>query len=131
MGWITGALKAVGGFLGGSGGGVVAEVVDDLHYSGEEKSKDDMQALSDARKPLSPSHDTWFDALIDGYNRLPRPAFATWGFGELVGWWNVDITKMDAEKMSLIIIIVTFYFAGRALLKDMPKVIKSLRSIGK
>jgi hypothetical protein len=129
MGWLGGAYKAVTGFFTGAGGGKIIDAADELYYSEEERNADDTVALADARKPLAPSHGTWFDSLIDGYNRLPRPAFATWAFGELVGWWNVDLSRISPEKMSLIIVIVTFYFAGRALLKDLPKIVAAFRAL--
>ena len=126
-GWI----KAIGSFLTGGSkmADKAAEMIDESINTSEERTATDQADLKDARiTPVAPSHNTWFDALVDGVNRLPRPAFAIWAFGELVGWWNVAIASVSSEKMQLIILIITFYFGGRAILKDLPAVIKALRS---
>lgn len=103
------------------------ELADEAFHTDQEKAGTDQKDTADARANTGPSHGTWLDVLVDGWNRLPRPAFATWAYGELVGWWNVGIEKITPEKMQLIILIITFYFGGRVILKDIPSVIKALR----
>ena len=119
----------VGFFTGGSKAAEkVVDMADKAVYTKQERSIDDNTDLAAARAAEQPiASANFFDSLVNGYNRLPRPAFATWALGELAGWWRVDISKIDPEKMSLIILIVTFYFAGRALLKDLPGIIKGMR----
>lgn len=127
MSWLK---TAIGFFTGGSKAAEkVTEMVDESFYTDQEKSIQDAVDTNDAgARESGPSGTTWFNAFVDGFNRLPRPAFAIWAFGELVGWWNVAMATITAEKMNLIILIITFYFGGRALLKDLPSVIKSLRA---
>ena len=123
-------LKAAWSWFTGGGKTVekVVDMADEAVLTRQEAVEQDSKDAADARAMAVPSHGSWLDVIIDGWNRLPRPVFATWAFGELVGWWNVETEKISAEKMQLIILIVTFYFAGRALLKDLPGVIRSLRA---
>lgn len=125
-----GWLKAIGGFFtgGSKAADKVIDMADEAVMTTQEKSEQDSKDTNDAgMRESGPSGGTWFNAMVDGFNRLPRPAFATWAFGELVGWWNVGIEKISPEKMQLIILIITFYVGGRAILKDLPSVIKAFR----
>ena len=107
----------------------VTDLADEAFHTDQEKAEEDSKDTTDAREDKGVSHNTWLDVIVDGWNRIVRPGFATWAFGELVGWWNVQTEKVSAEKMQLIIIIVTFYFGARVLLKDLPSVIKAFRSM--
>jgi hypothetical protein len=73
------------------------------------------------------SRRTWWDSLIDGLNRLPRPMLAFWAFWVLL--WTARDPAYMAEVFAswviipdmvwaLIMIIVTFFFGGRAQVKD-------------
>ena len=105
------------------------DLIDEAVHTDQEKAVQDSKDTNDARIiPVAPSHNTWFDALVDGLNRLVRPAFAFWCFGVLVGFWGEKIKDISPEAMNLILLVVTFYFGGRAILKDLPSVIKSLRA---
>lgn len=70
---------------------------------------------------------TWFDSLMDGLNRLPRPMMVFGVFGLLV------YTPMDPVRMAEVFaawalipggmwavvgVIVSFFFGGRSQLKD-------------
>ena len=125
--WLWKALKGV--FAPGSAGGLnkVAEVADEAFHTEQERAQEDLQDTAAARNMQFGSHDSWFDIAVDGFNRMVRPAFAMWAFGELVGWWRVVTVDISPEKMNLILLIITFYFGGRAVLKDLPSLIKSLR----
>jgi hypothetical protein len=71
---------------------------------------------------------TWWDSLVDGLNRLPRPTFTLGVFVTLV-WTAVDPAFMaevfaawaiiPTPVWALITIIVTFFFGGRQQVKDM------------
>jgi hypothetical protein len=65
---------------------------------------------------------TWWDSLVDGLNRLPRPAL-TLGVFALLVWTVIDPVFMaevftawaiiPIEVWGLITIVVTFFFGGR------------------
>lgn len=105
------------------------DLADEAFHTDQEKAADDAKDTADARADKGIAHDTWLDVIVDGWSRLVRPGFATWAFGELVGWWNVKTEQINPEKFQLIIIIVTFYFGARVLLKDLPGIIKAFRSM--
>jgi hypothetical protein len=125
-----GWLKSVGSWFSGGGKTVekVTELIDEGIHTEQERSEQDASDTKDSRTMQFASHESWFDVLVDGMNRLVRPAFAFWSFGVLVGWWGEKIKEISPEAMNLILLIVTFYFGGRAILKDLPSVIKSLRA---
>lgn len=126
-----GWLKAIGGFLTGGSKTAekVVEMADDAVFTKQEAATQDSSDTTSARADQGVSHNTWLDVIVDGWSRLVRPGFATWAFGELVGWWNVKTGEISADKFQLIIIIVTFYFGARVLLKDLPSIVKAFRSI--
>lgn len=74
----------------------------------------------------------WFDSLIDGINRLPRPLM-TLGICYLVYWAGANPThfsvamealgKVPTWMASVIAIIVTFWFGGRTLGNDIPRLL--------
>lgn len=108
----------------------VANVVDKATYTEQEKSQDDASDVASARQfAPAPSHQTWLDVIVDGWHRLIRPAFATWAFFIVAGWVNAPryLENMPAVAGSLVVTIVTFYFGGRAVLKDLPAAIALLR----
>ncbi len=74
------------------------------------------------------SNRTWWDSFVDGLNRLPRPIMALWAV------WVLAWTPVDPEFMArvfeawsiipqmvwgVILTIVTFFFSGRAQVKDL------------
>jgi len=70
---------------------------------------------------------TWFDVLVDGLNRLPRPLMVLAVFGLLV-WTAIDPVWMTTVfaawaiippgLWAIIGVIVSFFFGGRAQIKD-------------
>lgn len=89
----------------------------------------DTAALSQfAAEFVARSQRTWWDSFVDGLNRLPRPLFTLgvvvifiWSWrdpimmAEVFGAWAIIPTPVWA----LITIIVTFFFGGRAQVKDL------------
>lgn len=84
---------------------------------------------------------TWFDSLIDGFNRLPRPAIVLMIILYFLAAWRdpeefqIINTALDAvpERMWLIAgVIVTFYFGARELakLRDQKKMALSAEAFG-
>ena len=70
---------------------------------------------------------TWFDALVDGLNRLPRPLMVITVFGLLI-WTAIDPIRMaevftawaiiPVGLWTIIGVIVSFFFGGRAQIKS-------------
>lgn len=70
---------------------------------------------------------TWFDALVDGLNRLPRPVMVITVFGLLI-WTAIDPIRMaevftawaiiPVGLWTIIGVIVSFFFGGRAQIKS-------------
>lgn len=70
---------------------------------------------------------TWFDALVDGLNRLPRPVMVITVFGLLI-WTAIDPIRMaevftawaiiPVGLWTIIGVIVSFFFGGRAQIKN-------------
>jgi len=71
---------------------------------------------------------TWWDSLIDGLNRLPRPLLALWALWVLV-WTPYDPIFMaqvfaawaviPQSVWAVILVIVTFFFGGRQQVKGL------------
>lgn len=69
-------------------------------------------------------HNTWFDALVDGINRLVRPGLALWAFGVLCQWWLPPASSPAlAPYQSMIYAVFAFYFGTRALTEDVPRML--------
>lgn len=123
--------KAVGWLFGGGGAETVAKTVDDLHYSGEEKAADDAKDLASARAFAAPSNQPGFiNQLVDAVNRGIRP----WVTIELcLRWFGYksfpDVQGVDPFWVTMTWLVLTFWFGGRALLKDLPAAVKAIRGL--
>lgn len=121
-------LKTIGGFLfgGSSGGNVgkVAEVVDDAIHTEQERTETDQKDLSEARGMLS----TACNGFVDGVNRCIRPGVTVWLIGGMSGWWKLPAPgEVDDFWLNTFYLVLTFWFGGRAILKDLPAAIKAIR----
>lgn len=127
--------KAIGGFFGklfvGDKGFLeqTSDIVDKwnpskttIHKQTIEDLKAGDASQDSARKMVLISHDSWLDIIIDGWSRLPRPAFATWAFGVLVGWWQAPahLSALHPIALNILWTVVTFYFGARVIVKDIP-----------
>lgn len=71
---------------------------------------------------------TWWDSLVDGLNRLPRPMLAIWALWVLA-WTPYDPVFMaevfaawaviPQSVWAVILVIVTFFFGGRQQVKGL------------
>ena len=124
-----GILNTVGSWLFGSGGiDKVADVADKAFHTEQEKSQEDAKDLSSARAMQMFSHGSIFDIFVDGISRLVRPGVTVWLMGGFVGWWKLpDIGTVDSYWQSIFTLVITFWFGGRAILKDLPAAIKLMR----
>ncbi len=74
------------------------------------------------------THNTWFDVLIDGVGRAIRPGITIWLFGGLAGAWRLPSpNEIDPVMFELTIWTMGFWFGHRAIAKDLPMVILSLK----
>ena len=90
----------------------------------------DDRASSKAQFAAEYGHNrNWFDSLIDGLNRLPRPVFAFGTIYIFVMCWNdpeafvagaINLELMPQEAWWILGTIVVFFFGGR-LHKDFGK----------
>jgi len=114
------------------GGGVVETVgktIDNVHYSGQEQAADDLADTNAARAFAAPGSggQGYFNDLVDAFNRLIRPGLTVWLMGGFVGWWPLPRPDMiDPFWLQIFLVVVTFWFGGRVLLKDLPAMIKAI-----
>lgn len=123
--------KVVGFFTGETGSKVVekvADAADEAFHTQQERSEQDAKDTADARAYTAPSHGSWFDVLIDGMNRLVRPGVTLWLIGGFIGWWPLPKIETISEYwQNIFMLTITFWFGGRAILKDLPSAIRLMR----
>ncbi|MEQ5870229.1 carboxylesterase [Sagittula sp. NFXS13] len=126
-----GLIQALTALFGGNRN-TIAEVAQVFRVNAEASDARgfdlDTAALNQfAAEFVARSQRTWWDSLVDGLNRLPRPLF-TAGVFALLGWTFIDPVKMaevfgswaiiPTPVWALITVVVTFFFGGRAQVKD-------------
>lgn len=85
----------------------------------EQNAGDESQ--NSARAMALPTHGTWFDSLVDGLNRMTRPAITYWIVGGLAGFWRLpSLGSVDPIMMNIVWTVITFWFGSRMLFKDLP-----------
>jgi hypothetical protein len=110
MGW----LKSILSFFTGSSGAKAAEILDEAVFTQQEKATEDKQFTADILANTS----------IDLFNRLVRPGVTVYYIGGFADWWKLpDTTKVDPVHFQIFLIIITFWFGGRVLLKDLPNTV--------
>ncbi len=138
--WVKAAWNAV---FGGSTSGksvaeTVAETVDNYapgqvtqHKMQVEDVKvgDESQAQARQFEPKASGLSDWWNLFIDGLNRLPRPLFALWAFGELSGLLAVPpgLNTLHPIVLNIIWTIIGFYFGIRTVSQDLPKMLDAYR----
>lgn len=114
----------------------VTDVVDNYkpgqvtqHKMDVETTKVEDASQDSARKFDAPVMDDIFNRIVNGLNRLPRPLFALWSFGVLVGIFPIPAVLSTAPAIVLNIIwtVIGFYFGIRTVSQDLPVLINSLR----
>lgn len=147
MGW----LSAIGSFFGGKGGGKVMDFADKAVYTSQEKSQDDIEEMKGVRLmqfegllgtlvPLYQSAQSTFargiillmifiDVLVELSARVIRPWVTIEIVGYMFNYWSFDIPVMTPYQEMLVTIVLTFWFGGRALMKDFPKMLSAFRKI--
>ena len=125
-----GLFSKVAGFLAGGTVKSIAGVADEYIHTEEERFTSDQADLADARAMQMATHESWFDSMIDGFARLIRPGMTTWICGGFIGWWELPKPdSVDPFWQSVFWVILTFWFGGRVIMKDIPKMVAVLRGI--
>lgn len=129
MGWFANLL----------GGGVkplteaAGEVADIVSGTRKAKAEHEMDMETDkltadgaanARAMQLPSHESWIDIVVDGFNRLIRPGVTVILVGSVCGWWKLpDPGTLDPFYLVNAERVLIFWFGGRALFRDLPDAI--------
>lgn len=120
----------VGGWLfGGGGAEKIADVADKAFHTEQERAQEDAVDLQDARQFAGVSNGPGlFNNLVDAASRLVRPGVTLWLVGGFVGWWTLPRIETISEYwQNVFMIVLTFWFGGRAILKDLPAAIRTMR----
>lgn len=117
--------RAAGWLFGGSAADTIratGEAVDAATTSDQERMAEQRQENESARRFAAPgTHDSGFDVLVDGLNRLPRPLITFYVLPGIVGAWPLpDLGRVDPLWLLVGASILGFYFGGRLLTKDVP-----------
>lgn len=104
------------------------EMADEAFYTDQEKSSDDSFDTNSARtfQATSSTATDWFNKWVDGVSRLVRPWITIHVVGGQLGYWQLPAVK-DNGWGEIFWLIITFWFGGRALLKDLPNAISYMR----
>jgi len=134
--------KIIGFFTGGTAkvatdvAGGVADIVE--RWNPGEGKKHEMQmevanflenSIADARKHDAPMNSgiAIIDSLVNGINRMIRPWVTITVIGHMFGHWDLPPPdSIDPKYWDITLIVLAFWFGGRALLKDLPQAIKSM-----
>jgi hypothetical protein len=129
MGWLATGFKAVTGFFTGAGGGKIIDAADELYLSAEERQTIDQKDLASARAMQAASGNTGFDVAVNCLSRLVRPVITFWLVGGMMGFYTFPpISSVPPFYQKMIVIVITFWFGGRAIMKDIPGFVKALKS---
>lgn len=104
------------------------DLADKAIYTQQERAESDSADLKEAREMTAPSHSSWLDVLVDGFSRLIRPGVTLWLVGGFTGWWKLPQSEDISDYwMNTFTIVLTFWFGGRAILKDLPGAVRAMR----
>lgn len=110
-------LGSIGKFFLGKSGEKIIEVADEAVFTSQEK------AAEDAKFTASTLNDT----SVDIVNRWIRPIITLWLIGGLSGLWKLpDTSTVDPVWFQIFMIVITFWFGGRVLLKDLPNAVGAI-----
>ena len=107
----------------------VLDIADKAIDTSQERSERDAQDLDSARQFAGVSNQPGaINQIVDATNRLVRPGVTLWLIGGFVGWWTLPRVEAISEYwQNVFMIILTFWFGGRAILKDLPAAVKAMR----
>jgi hypothetical protein len=137
MNWL---IKLLGGNLLGGARDIITSVWGD-RAARDSAAHDEQMALYGQFAAEFGHARTWWDSVIDGLNRLPRP-FMTFGVIALFVWAVVDPPAFGAAMLELakvpemlwwiLLTIVAFWFGGKVFAKDVkfkPASVEDIRAL--
>lgn len=108
---------AVGKFIFGKSGEKIIDVADEAVFTSQEKSEEDTKFTAA----------TLNDTSVDIVNRWIRPVITIWLIGGLSGLWKLpDTSTVDPVWFQIFMIVITFWFGGRVILKDLPNAVGAI-----
>lgn len=124
---------ALSWFFGGSKSGDVVDKLDELYLSAEEKGQMDMEDLAKAREYLNyPPLPGFINQVVDAASRLVRPGVTYWLLGGWAGMWALPpVDAIDPFWQSMAYLVLTFWFGGRMVMKDVPNMLATLSKLKK
>lgn len=156
FGAVAGVAKALFGGGASSGGQALASQVIDKVLPETEKEKqaaeiaaedEDIKDVDSARSYNAPDMPVivyqpgmglipfvllWvldvIDHIVDTVNHIIRPGFFIYLVGGFIGKWKLpDPKAVDPQMWTVFLVVVTFFFGARTLVKDVPAVINAIR----
>lgn len=116
--------------FGGGGAEKALDVADKAFHTEQERAGEDAADLVSARAMQSAPTTGVFDSLIDGLSRLVRPGVTLWLVGGFIGWWPLPkVEDVSVYWQNVFMIVLTFWFGGRAILKDIPQAVRLMRGL--
>ncbi len=127
MSWVSKATKFL--FGGSEGAEKVMDVADKAFHTSQERSEQDAADTASARQFADVSNQPGLiNQLVDAANRCIRPGVTLWLIGGFAGWWQLPSHDAIPEYwQNVFVIVLTFWFGGRAIVKDLPAAIKAWR----
>lgn len=117
MSWFKAISAAIGGFFRGKGG----ELVDDAILT-EQERKEFIQADTRAS----------YDLTIDSLSRTIRPGITIMLIGGVFNWWTLpDPEHLGDFWQNVLMLVLTFWFGGRVMLKELPIAVRAMRGFNK
>lgn len=114
--------KTIAGLFTGKTVENIVGMADDAVFTQQEKAETDTKFTADIVANTS----------IDIFNRMIRPFVTVWLIGGLSGCWQLPDTKsVDAVWFQMFLIVLTFWFGGRVLLKDLPAAVGAILKMRK
>lgn len=112
----------IGGFFTGKTVEKITDIADEAIYTNQEKSETDSKFTAEILNNTS----------VDIVNRWIRPGITIWLIGGFSGLWNLpNTTTLDPVWFQIFMIVITFWFGGRVLLKDLPSAISAILKMKK
>ncbi len=136
-------FSGIAKFFGGGTANIATEVAGGIadiveRWKPGEGKKQEMQmevanflekSIADARKNDQPMNSglPLLDGTVNGINRLIRPWVTITVIGSLFGYWELPPPEsIDQQYWTIAQILLSFWFGGRFLIKDIPQAIKSI-----
>lgn len=151
MGWFGAAARGVAGFFTGNAGEKVLNIADDLIDTASERRESDAVETNSARTMRSEGYSgklielykannspfmgliilglIFLDVLVDAAARIVRPWVTVHVLGAFFGYWELATATLTPLQESMVYLVFTFWFGGRAIMKDIPQMLKAFRKL--